>query len=175
MQTETLVLILAIVLFSAFLLLIYALIRETLQCQNPNRKFYKRYSHNPVKIHSRFSSKLAVEEFIAAVLIFLIFGNKFLGFSSSIITIVFAVFFVERIFRGISRGHFQSSSRYEKRAVSFSGEPQEATYRKLLNLVNGDKATASRLVDAARFGHPGKPEQWYWEKAIYDLIRDRMD
>lgn len=44
---------------------------------------------------------------------------------------------------------------------------------RLLNMVSGDMAVASRLLQLARSSHPNKPEQWIWEKAIFDLERDR--
>ncbi|MBE9191424.1 hypothetical protein IQ230_13920 [Gloeocapsopsis crepidinum LEGE 06123] len=36
-----------------------------------------------------------------------------------------------------------------------------------------DRATALRLIEGLRELEPGRPENWYWEKAIDDLIRDR--
>lgn len=44
---------------------------------------------------------------------------------------------------------------------------------RMLNLVNGDRATASRLVSLTKASNPGRSESWCWEKAIEDLIRDR--
>lgn len=44
---------------------------------------------------------------------------------------------------------------------------------RMLNLVNGDRATAYRLVSLTKASNPGRPESWCWEKAIEDLIRDR--
>lgn len=44
---------------------------------------------------------------------------------------------------------------------------------RLLVLLAGDWSTAERLVGSARRRHPGQTEDWYWEKAIYDLQRDR--
>jgi len=35
-------------------------------------------------------------------------------------------------------------------------------------------AGAERLVGRAMSLHPGKPENWYWEKVIWDLERDRQ-
>lgn len=43
----------------------------------------------------------------------------------------------------------------------------------LIGLVGGSFEIANRLVDLARYKKPGMPEEWYWEKAIYDLLRDR--
>jgi len=42
----------------------------------------------------------------------------------------------------------------------------------LLKAVNGDRKTARRLLEQARFKYPGKSERWYREKVIYDLGRD---
>jgi hypothetical protein len=42
----------------------------------------------------------------------------------------------------------------------------------LLNATKGDKALAKRLLQYARNRYPGKSEQWYTEKVIYDLQRD---
>lgn len=44
---------------------------------------------------------------------------------------------------------------------------------RLLSLLQNDTRTAHRLVKHARNSHPGRPENWYWEKAIADLERDR--
>ena len=44
---------------------------------------------------------------------------------------------------------------------------------RLINMVSGDKEAAHRLVEIVRTANPGRSEQWYWEKAIDDLIRDR--
>ncbi|HEY9761556.1 MAG TPA: hypothetical protein V6D07_03465 [Trichocoleus sp.] len=47
------------------------------------------------------------------------------------------------------------------------------TRRQLLRMVGGNRATAERLLSRVRQRYPGRPEQWYWEKAIYDIQRDR--
>lgn len=46
--------------------------------------------------------------------------------------------------------------------------------QKLLQLTNGDRGTATRLVEHNRKTNPLQPETWLWEKAIYDLERDRL-
>ncbi|BAY94784.1 hypothetical protein [Tolypothrix sp. PCC 7601] len=43
----------------------------------------------------------------------------------------------------------------------------------LLILVKGDVATAKRLLAQQRRKNPGKSDNWYLEKVIYDLERDR--
>ena len=53
------------------------------------------------------------------------------------------------------------------------GRPSRAVQRKLLQLVGDDRKIAVGLVKRLKLRHPGMPEDWYWEKAIYDLNRDR--
>jgi hypothetical protein len=45
--------------------------------------------------------------------------------------------------------------------------------RKLLTLVGGARAIATRLLVSIRFKNPSKSKKWCYEKAIYDLQRDR--
>lgn len=45
--------------------------------------------------------------------------------------------------------------------------------QRLLRLVGGQWAIAERLLDQAKFDSPGMTEEWYLEKVIYDLERDR--
>ncbi|MEL6382983.1 MAG: tetratricopeptide repeat protein [Cyanobacteria bacterium J06626_18] len=54
------------------------------------------------------------------------------------------------------------------------GRPSPAVQRKLLRLVGDDRKIAVGLVKRLKLKHPGKPDDWYWEKAIYDLGRDRL-
>lgn len=54
------------------------------------------------------------------------------------------------------------------------GQPAKAaTKSKLERLTHSDKAAAARLAAQVAFVNPGKSEQWCWEKAIFDLERDR--
>ena len=45
--------------------------------------------------------------------------------------------------------------------------------QRLLTLCNGDKALAKRLVSHARDYNRGRSVDWWYEKAIADLERDR--
>jgi hypothetical protein len=67
--------------------------------------------------------------------------------------------------------------RSRSKAASFAGRSggsvAAGTRRQLLRLVGGSRPTAERLISQARQRYPGKSEQWYWEKAIYDIQRDR--
>lgn len=44
--------------------------------------------------------------------------------------------------------------------------------RELLEIVR-DRDIANRLVNLAKLNYPGKSEEWYLEKVIYDLRRGR--
>jgi hypothetical protein len=50
---------------------------------------------------------------------------------------------------------------------------QHQIERKLLKLLGGDRKTAHRLIQQSRRRYPDKSADWHWEKAIYDLERDR--
>jgi hypothetical protein len=45
--------------------------------------------------------------------------------------------------------------------------------RRAMTLLNNDEPTAQRLLASLRERYPDKTEQWYWEKMLYDLERDR--
>jgi heme/copper-type cytochrome/quinol oxidase subunit 2 len=47
------------------------------------------------------------------------------------------------------------------------------TQSQLISMLQGDRDACQRLITVARRQYPGKSEQWYWERAIEDLIRDR--
>lgn len=68
------------------------------------------------------------------------------------------------------RGRYAASgSRFKNANSGVNG----ATRRQLLRLVGGNRDVATRLVTTVRERYPGKSEQWCWEKAIYDIQRDR--
>jgi hypothetical protein len=59
-----------------------------------------------------------------------------------------------------------------KEAIS-KGTKVGHLWNQLIGLSGGDAALAERLVESAQMGNPLKGDQWYLEKAIHDLIRDR--
>jgi len=69
------------------------------------------------------------------------------------------------IYRQVKGGSHTSIQR--SRGVSRS------TRKQLLGLVGGNAAVAQRLVSDVSDRNPGRTEQWCWEKAIYDIERDR--
>lgn len=44
---------------------------------------------------------------------------------------------------------------------------------RLINLLAGDVTGAERLIAQAKQTYPKMPENWYWERVIADLERDR--
>lgn len=44
---------------------------------------------------------------------------------------------------------------------------------KLLIMVAGERKVVERLISHLRYKNPEETEIWYWEKAIYNLKRDR--
>ena len=45
--------------------------------------------------------------------------------------------------------------------------------KKLMRLLHDDRETANRLLTQAKLKHPNKSVDWYADKVIYDLERDR--
>jgi hypothetical protein len=45
--------------------------------------------------------------------------------------------------------------------------------QKIVSLLNGDRSAAKRLVGGVMQRYPGHRAQWYLEKVITDLERDR--
>lgn len=69
-----------------------------------------------------------------------------------------------------------SSKRLSNRRFSTSTNTPKANsklQRKLLRLLHEDQRVADRLVTQASFKYPDKSSDWYVEKVIYDLERDR--
>lgn len=62
--------------------------------------------------------------------------------------------------QSLSKTNFRGKRKVNKRLQS-----------KLLNRLDSD--VAERLISSAKRANPGKSEQWYLDKVIYDLNRDR--
>ncbi|MBD2609050.1 ABC transporter permease [Scytonema hofmannii FACHB-248] len=54
-----------------------------------------------------------------------------------------------------------------------TGGSQNRMKSRLVSLLSGDTAAADRLIEQAKLNYPGMPEDWYWERTIADLERDR--
>ncbi|MEM9770983.1 MAG: tetratricopeptide repeat protein [Cyanobacteria bacterium P01_D01_bin.73] len=70
----------------------------------------------------------------------------------------------------------QSSVPSGAQIASAENTPAENPLKQRLRyLVGGQWALAERLIDQAKAHWPGMPEDWYVEKVLYDLERDRPD
>jgi hypothetical protein len=67
----------------------------------------------------------------------------------------------------------QPSPPEETRPQTELRTPDANLKNKLVSMLSGDTTTAERLIEQAKQDYPGMPENWYWEKAIADLERDR--
>lgn len=61
----------------------------------------------------------------------------------------------------------------QSRNTSYFHQANRSLQRKLLLLLHEDQQAAERLIQQVSFKHPGKSPDWYLEKVIYDLQRDR--
>ncbi len=60
-----------------------------------------------------------------------------------------------------------------RQIVVASGRISPQVQARLMRLVSYDRKIVTRLVEQLKLKNPGMSEDWYWEKAIYDLERDR--
>lgn len=73
----------------------------------------------------------------------------------------------------IRRGIGSASSGGRSPSIQRDRGVARSTRKDLLRLVGGNAAVAQRLVRDLQAHNPGRTEQWCWEKAIYDIERDR--
>jgi cytochrome c-type biogenesis protein CcmH/NrfG len=69
---------------------------------------------------------------------------------------------------------FSANSRVEDIIADWTRNDgvDERVRRRTIALMNNDMERIERLLENARQRTPGKSEQWYWEKILYDLERD---
>ncbi|NMF85133.1 hypothetical protein [Nodosilinea sp. P-1105] len=90
------------------------------------------------------------------------------------LALLLAIALIVGIFFWLRR--YQGSKRWRSRSLSPTGSSQSVrsqTQRQLLRLVGGNRAVAERLVEQVQLRNPNHSQQWCWEKAIYDIQRDR--
>ena len=68
---------------------------------------------------------------------------------------------------------FNEFNKWLNEQQNHSNQPRWELRQRLFTLVQGDWNLAERLLDSAKMNYPGQTEDWYWEKVIYDLERDR--
>jgi hypothetical protein len=71
----------------------------------------------------------------------------------------------------LSRPGKQGSTPVRSQPAAIKANPQ--LRRKLQRLLPEDRRIAERLITQIALKHPGKSADWYVEKVIYDLQRDR--
>lgn len=60
-----------------------------------------------------------------------------------------------------------------KEKVTFSTQVHPETRKRAIAFAGYDKQRIERLLNDVRRKNPDRSEQWYWEKIIYDMERDR--
>jgi Zn-dependent protease len=60
----------------------------------------------------------------------------------------------------------------EEKAI-FSTQVHPETRKRAIALAGYEKQRIERLLNSVRLKNPDRSEQWYWEKIIYDMERDR--
>lgn len=75
-----------------------------------------------------------------------------------------------------AKNHFPSSSSSSYKSKESTIRIEQASrelQRKLLRLLHNDSDTANRLLSQVKMKNPNRSINWYVEKVIYDLERDR--
>ncbi len=66
-----------------------------------------------------------------------------------------------------------SNFRASERAAIGIDQVSRKHRAKLITLLHEDRSAANRLLTQAKLKYPNKQTDWYAEKVIYDLVRDR--
>jgi uncharacterized protein HemY len=94
--------------------------------------------------------------------------------TSVILAVLILLVIIAWLYRArLQRWWRQRQSAGSRTASRTGGRPSRATEKQLLRLTGGNRAAAERLVSKVRQRYPDRPEQWCWEKAIFDIERDR--
>ncbi|MDJ0742587.1 MAG: tetratricopeptide repeat protein [Xenococcaceae cyanobacterium MO_167.B27] len=67
----------------------------------------------------------------------------------------------------------ETTANKSTRSFTRTRSPQNALQYRLYRLVDNWNI-AQGLVEGLKLSHPGMSENWYWEKAIYEIERDRL-
>ena len=120
----------------------------------------------PQQAQSAEPSQLTIEDEVdgAKVLAIALAGSAAIGLVMS------AVVEHQHPKQASQRGSFSSNSRHH--GATFD-QVSHSLRNKLLRLLHEDYGAASRLFAHTSVKYPGKAPNWYVEKIIYDLERDR--
>jgi hypothetical protein len=71
--------------------------------------------------------------------------------------------------------HFSKKSRADEIFADWQKKSvvDPDTRRRTIVMAGHDMERIERLLDIARRNDPDRSEQWYWEKILYDMERDR--
>jgi Zn-dependent protease len=72
-----------------------------------------------------------------------------------------------------AKNPFQKIKSLFKKKVARPDRVHPETYQRAIELIGKDLQRIQRLLDGVWFNHPSLSEQWYWEKIIHDIERDR--
>jgi hypothetical protein len=98
--------------------------------------------------------------------------NRVIGLLLFVVMMGLLVWFWRRSVRG-GKGRTRRSAVAQPSMGAGYAKVRGSTQRRLIRLLNGDQRTAQRLLNQARLRYPNHDENWYWEKVIFDLERDR--
>lgn len=90
-----------------------------------------------------------------------------------LVAVVWVIIRASEEFRSSPHRRSMDSQAQSKRHQGGLGRKGYSLQKKLLRMLHHDQATVDRLLRAAEYRHPGRSQQWYLEKVIYDLERDR--
>ena len=72
-----------------------------------------------------------------------------------------------------AKNRFLKIGKLFKKKANRPNRVHPETYQRVTELIGKDIQRIERLLDGVRFNHPSRSEQWYWEKIIHDIERDR--
>jgi len=99
-----------------------------------------------------------------------------IGFIINCIAVLFFIsagLLLVHLIRLVQRQKTRPRPRKRIRQTSLTSAANPQLQSRLLQLLNGDRRAAARLIRHARQQNPGRSESWCLEKAIFDLERDR--
>jgi Zn-dependent protease len=79
----------------------------------------------------------------------------------------------DRVYPETRKTSTQKGGNSVKEKVNLLNQVHPETRKRAIVLAGHDMERIERLLNGARLKHPDRLEQWYWEKILYDMERDR--
>jgi hypothetical protein len=57
--------------------------------------------------------------------------------------------------------------------ITIINQVHPETRKRAIVLAGNNMDVIERLINSVRLNHPDRSEQWYWDKILYDMERDR--